>query len=677
MSGGPRPLDGLRVVDFGHYLAGPLVGMMLADHGAHITRIVAPGGERWAHPAARVLARGKHPLELDLREPAARARARALIADADVLIENFRPGVVARWELDHASLREDAPRLISCSLPGFPSDDARAGLRGWETVVSAAAGLCLPPHEGAPPQPPHLPIASVFAALIAWNCVLAALIERERSGLGQHIEVSLWEAAFEAYGDRALRLPDGVTAPSLFHAASEGNYRCADGRWVHVSLIAPRHLRWFVERCLPADLREAGMADHDRLMADGALAERLRERIAALLASAPADHWVELVNAAGVPCAVHQDFTEWLASEQAQRSGAALFGPGGRPQIGLGVSLGPARAATPPTPAPGGAGADAGPLAGVSVLDLTHILSGPTAGRILAELGAEVIKVNPPDAWIVAHTQVNSGKASVLIDLRQEASRPLLDALLERSDVLLHNFAAGVAERLGLGADRLAERHPALIDASLSAYGRPGPAADRRGWQPLAETVTGMMLRGEAEPRPEDFLVCDYGSGHLLAGGVLLALWARLRHGRVSSVHTSLTQAATVFRVLDGDGESPPSGETRWSDADGAWMVSGPPEQGADDQHPVVSIADVLRSPEATRRGLSIARDHPWLGTVGFVGPARRLMRTPARPTRAADAPGASTRAVAERLGFAGAFPGLVAAGTVGEQLDAQAVLDP
>lgn len=136
-----RPLSGIRVLDFGHYLAGPLVGMMLADMGADVIRIDPPGGPRWDDPAFDMLSRGKHVLELDLKGAEGRATAMELAKRSDVLVENFRPGVMERLGVGPDVMRAANPALIYLSLPGFASTDPElAGLAGWEAVIAARTG---------------------------------------------------------------------------------------------------------------------------------------------------------------------------------------------------------------------------------------------------------------------------------------------------------------------------------------------------------------------------------------------------------------------------------------------------------------------------------------------------------------------------------------------------------
>ncbi|MGD9892742.1 MAG: CoA transferase, partial [Dehalococcoidia bacterium] len=127
-------LDGVRVIDFGQYIAGPLAAMLLADQGASVIRVDPPGGPRLATPANAVWNRGKRSIVLDLTIDDDRATARRLIESADVVVENFRPGVMDRLGLGAATITAANPRLVYLSLPGFASDDPRAGVAAWEGV---------------------------------------------------------------------------------------------------------------------------------------------------------------------------------------------------------------------------------------------------------------------------------------------------------------------------------------------------------------------------------------------------------------------------------------------------------------------------------------------------------------------------------------------------------------
>ncbi len=137
-------LDGIRVIDFGQYIAGPLTAMMLGDQGAEVIRVDPPGGPMLKTPANAVWNRGKQSIVLNLKENDDRSVAENLIASADVVIENFRPGVMQRFGLDAGSMTGKNGRLVYCSIPGFSADDPRAAMPGFDGLIGAATELFRP-----------------------------------------------------------------------------------------------------------------------------------------------------------------------------------------------------------------------------------------------------------------------------------------------------------------------------------------------------------------------------------------------------------------------------------------------------------------------------------------------------------------------------------------------------
>ena len=219
-------LDGVRVVDFGQWIAGPLAAMLLGDQGAEVLHVDPPGGPRVASPANATLNRGKQHLVLDLKRAADLAAARHLIERADVVIENFRPAVMERLGLGADRVMRGNPHLVYCSLPGFAADDPRAALPAWEGVLGAATGTYGPPGEA---RFTALPISSSFGALAAAVAIVMALIARQRDGLGQRIEVPLFDATVLAIGAGGLLVngkPDGARPDDPWG----GQFQCADGR---------------------------------------------------------------------------------------------------------------------------------------------------------------------------------------------------------------------------------------------------------------------------------------------------------------------------------------------------------------------------------------------------------------------------------------------------------------
>ena len=194
------PLAGLNVIDFGHYYAGPMVGMLLADLGANVIRIVRPGEPELPSQQYRLLNRNKKLLALDLKTEEGKAQALSLIEKADVVIENFRPGVMKRLGLDYPSVKALNLGLIYLSMPGFSAlDKKRAHIQAWEGVMGAAAGIYHRTHQiryelGFPPVYSAAPQCSAHGSMHGAMAVMAALLARDEQGCGTVIEVPLVEA---------------------------------------------------------------------------------------------------------------------------------------------------------------------------------------------------------------------------------------------------------------------------------------------------------------------------------------------------------------------------------------------------------------------------------------------------------------------------------------------------
>ena len=197
------PLAGVRVVDFGQQIAGPAVAMTLADFGATVVHVDPPEGPQWDHPANAVLHRNKSCVRIDLKQEAGRAQALALIEAADVVIESFRPGVMKKLGIDFEQLRAQRPDLITLSVPGFASnDDLRKEWKATEAVVAATCGAFTDMGfnrvlMGINPSFSPLPLGSSYAVPLAASSVVLALLEREKTGRGDSIEVPVAAALME------------------------------------------------------------------------------------------------------------------------------------------------------------------------------------------------------------------------------------------------------------------------------------------------------------------------------------------------------------------------------------------------------------------------------------------------------------------------------------------------
>ena len=222
-----------------------------------------------------------------------------------------------------------------------------------------------------------------------------------------------------------------------------------------------------------------------------------------------------------------------------------------------------------PTPRSG----PAGPLSGVKVLDLSAYIAGPYGCTLLADQGAEVIKVEPPDGDNLRHYPstlqaesrafigVNRSKRGIVLDLKQAAGLALLIRMVRDADVLVHNFRPGVPRRLGIGFEQLSAINPRLIYCAVSGYGQTGPMRDKAGYDQVLQAMTGMCaLQGRRGAAPEVIYgsVVDYYAAALVAAGVASALFERERTGLGQAVGVSLLRSALTMqsaRLIWADGE--------------------------------------------------------------------------------------------------------------------------
>lgn len=571
------PLNGVRVVDFGQWIAGPLTATLLADQGASVVRIEAPTGPRWNHVANTMLLRNRHSITLDLHDAADRATAQTLMATADVVIENFRPGVADRLGIGRQRAIVANPRLVYCSIPGFGHDDPRAAQPAWEGAVMAAGGAYSSELSGAltgvgagsdPVEFSPLPLASVFAATESAMAIVAALMARERDGLGQWIEVPLFDALFEASGVRAMTFERGGLALTDF---GNGFYQCGDGRWVTFVAMWFRHLEWFISAAGMQQWISEGVVDFDRLWHDSEAGNELRRRLIALFATRTAAEWEELGRDHGCTIAMMRSTEQWLNEPHAMASGTVLdiddplLGRVRVPGPAITFSARDVVPARPPRRS--GAAPTTAALAGVRVLDLSRVVAAPTAAKLLAQFGADVIKIDADPAVGRAsfrepalHEHLNRGKQTIIVDLTSDEGQRLLPRLLAQCDVVVHNFGAAAARRLGIDEPSVRAHAPHVVYLHVNAFGETGPWRDHRGYAELANLTTGITERSIGETRRDSgssplidnprWFFTDYLTGVLGAYAALVGLYHRDRTGHGARVTTSLVRAAMLEQVL-------------------------------------------------------------------------------------------------------------------------------
>lgn len=626
-------LDGLRVIDFGQYMAGPLAATMFADHGADVIRVDPPSGPLWDTPGNAVWNRGKRRISLDLKTASGRRTAQDLIASADIVVENFRPGVMDRLGLGAEESTDINDRLIYLSMPGYSADDERAGVPGWEGVVSASVGAYSGSLMADAPKPVYtaIPIASSYAAFVGCAGVSMALVARERDGFGQRIEASLHDSLYQAIGIRGLKFldQDAPRGPVPW----VGPYECSDGRWVFFHAAYSHFIRQFcIAAGVPQWLDEP-WSKASEIQQDFALADIARAQLTNIFLTRTAQEWEDLINEAGPPTVRCLDSSEWLNEPHAREAEIIVdiddpeLGPMLQPGIQVrmggtpGSIRGPRKAldadrddilADVSTSVPAAMRAPGNrlnqALEGMTALDLCIILAGPTCGRTLAEFGADVVKIDNPsrENGILLHEDINRGKRSVLLDLKRDEGRDAFMDLAADVDVVVQNYRLGKVGGLGVDYDSVRQINPDVIYASLNAFGELGPWASRAGWEQLAQAASGMQTRyGDTEPTLQPFAINDYGTGINGAFGVGMALYHRLRTGEGQQVFTALARTASTMQsnlLHDYEGKrwDEPAGQDalgegplhRIYEASDGWLFVG----ARDDQAELVPSEDAFKT---------------------------------------------------------------------------------
>lgn len=240
-----QPLAGLKVIELARILAGPWAGQTLADLGADVIKVEAPAGDdtrQWGPPFLAEDAayfhscnRGKSSVVIDFRTPDGQAQLRRLVGDADILIENFKVGGLAKYGLDYRSLADLNPRLIYCSITGFGQDGPYAERAGYDYIIQGMSGLMsVTGDPSGQPQKVGVAVTDIFTGMYASTAILAAVHHRQTTGIGQHIDLSLLDVATAIMANQAMNyLATGVTPKMLGNAhpniAPYQVFDCSDG----------------------------------------------------------------------------------------------------------------------------------------------------------------------------------------------------------------------------------------------------------------------------------------------------------------------------------------------------------------------------------------------------------------------------------------------------------------
>jgi len=343
------PLHGIRVIELARILAGPWAGQTLADLGAEVIKVEAPEGDdtrRWGPPFVEregdtsaayfhSCNRGKKGITCDFRTAEGQETVRRLIADADVVIENFKVGGLAKYGLDFESLKAINPKLIYCSITGFGQTGPYAHRAGYDFIIQGMAGLMSVTGDPAgQPQKVGVAVTDIFTGVYASTAILAALIQRGRTGEGQHIDMALLDVASSIMANQALNYLTTGKAPGMMgnahpNLAPYAVFDCADG-WI---ILATGNDSQYRKLCTLLDL--ADMAEDPTFLTN---ADRVanREAMTARLTTATKvwtmANLLAACEAAGVPAGPINDLEGVFADPQVKARGLQIA-PEGHPGV--------------------------------------------------------------------------------------------------------------------------------------------------------------------------------------------------------------------------------------------------------------------------------------------------------------------------------------------------------
>ena len=631
------PCAGLSVVEvtagtseLGLGMAGGVPGMILADLGASVVRVVSEsavpvdGDVAWG----RAWHRDKRVVVTDDPD-----QVRNLLDGADAALVYGPEALVEGRGLGYADLGPSNPSLVYARCR--PSRTSKGTVADYGLLVEARSGFCtqLAGHRPGPIFVDARAAGSGTAFLLTTS-VLALLLRRARSGAGGWAETSLYDgmlATLSCMIGRSER-----AAPEVESYWEKGStfpnflYRCADGELIQV---------WFGGKGMYAKLIEVlgDEPSQDGYYADqvtGALNERAR-RWRSPFALRPRDAWIQRLRQAGVACEPVLAPGEALSDPHLAEIGLAVpRSENGHRDVVVAspISVQPlvdtnADVDTTNADVDADADVDTDPdldadviergaaavgsatpnadrlLEGLHVLDFSAFVAGPLAAQVLADLGADVIKVEPPEgeamraaAYAVAACQ--RGKRSIALDVNAPEARPVVERLIRWADVVLHNFRVGVSERLEIDEATVARLNPQAVYCHASAFGTTGRRARHPGNDALMQALTGLeqAVGGEGnDPVAPTWIPLDVTGGWVAAGGILAGLYAKATGGQGQRVATSLLGAGMLLQSgvfqRDGNYVRKPALDARqtgygpgyriYEGSDGNWFALVLPDQAA------------------------------------------------------------------------------------------------
>jgi crotonobetainyl-CoA:carnitine CoA-transferase CaiB-like acyl-CoA transferase len=562
------PLDRIRVLELSSGLGSRSAGALLAGLGAEVLLVQGPDEAYPPDHPVRVWADQHKALTgLTLGAVGDAAALRRMADEVDVVVTEGVPGHLERYGLDPVTVRDRNPKAVHLWMPGMGIQGRWSHLESDPLLLAAASGYAANhPSWSGRPVAPVVPTFCYLHGALGAAAAIAGLVGRQRNGDGSSVVVSGLHAMGAVLATLMIEPVDGDPVVSPRRSPRGGPfyrmYRASDGRWLYLAALSPAIFFRALDVIGRMDLmvRDDVAGDFSRLVLPD-IADAVNDELEATFASRTSDEWIHLLRGADVPVAPVWSRSQWKQSEVAGEVAPdvvfdhADVGPVRSPRFPIQISPGPLVMETRPNESVGRA---LRPLAGVRVLDASTFLAAPFCGALLADYGAEVVKVEPVDGdpyrvFPLSYTAANQYKQSLGLNLRDGGAREAFLRLLAHSDVLIENIGEESLSRLRLARSVLSAAQPALVHCSVSAFGHGNSWSSTPGFDPVLQSMTGLAVaQGGAEsPVASNAPVVDTSTGALAAVGILCALLAAGHDGTGRYVRTSLAAAAVFVQSAD------------------------------------------------------------------------------------------------------------------------------
>jgi crotonobetainyl-CoA:carnitine CoA-transferase CaiB-like acyl-CoA transferase len=534
----------IRILDLSEGMSGSVATMVFADFGAEVIKVEPPSGDAYRKdPAWKQWNRGKKSIAIDLETSDGKDTLSKLIKESDVLLHSFRPVTTIGLGLEYERIKELQPQIIYASLSGFGKLGPYSNYKSYEGIVAAKSGrfMSFAGQSHSQREGPHysaVQVGSHGAGMALVRGICAALLLRDQTGIGQEVETTILQNMAQYDFRDCIIWQLMVTYPDLFPEDPWGGslrqptpgympIRTKDGKWIQLANILDRPFHASI-RALGLDhiYAEPRFAAAPMLSAEAA--EELREMILSSAKEKTMSEWMDLFVNVHTDVAAEPFMTAKEGLEHPQIIYNAHVQEVNDPEVGIMKQLGPLAllSSTPgairgpapllgantdeivnmnrPAPAANSGGNTTNAtlpeytLEGITVLDLASVIAGPLACALLREMGARVIRIEPPDGDFGRKNQhglltqrTMAGAESISVDIKTPEGKKIVQELCSKADILVHNMRPGTTDRLGIGYEEVSKSNPGMIYVYAGGYGDSGPYSHRPAMHPIPGAICG------------------------------------------------------------------------------------------------------------------------------------------------------------------------------------------